>query len=222
MDYQLCCPDLTDDGRTLVATQVTRVSDLWLASASDPSKAKQISPGRAPVGRFSWMPGGRIVFVSGENTLCLNPDGSGRTQLTSSDHTSWDPSVCGDGRYIVYSAYQEQKAGIWVIDADGGNPTRIADETCATSPQCSKDGNWVIYLQGPSWTLMRVIITGEKPSEVLTKSPSPSGGLVPSFRGRKAYRLCDIPQFFRHFSIYIASKSAEGNLFRWRCPFAAV
>ena len=46
----------------------------------------------------------------------------------------WDPSVCGDGRYIVYSAYREQKVGIWRMDADGSNPIRIADETFAISP----------------------------------------------------------------------------------------
>jgi Tol biopolymer transport system component len=128
------------------------------------------------------MPDGRIVFASGEGNLhSLNPDGSGRTQLTPNDHTSWDPSVCGDGRYIVYSAYEEQRVGIWRIDADGSNPTRIADETIAMDPQCSPDGKWVIYLRGPSWTLMRVIITGEKPPETLAQTRAPGSGAVPAF-----------------------------------------
>ena len=82
---------------------------------------------------------------------------------------SWDPSVCGDGRYIVYSAYQEQKRGIWRMDADGSNPIRIADETFAIGPQCSPDGKWVVYLRGPSWTPIRVTITGEKPPETLAQ-----------------------------------------------------
>lgn len=182
MDYQLCCLDLTRDGKTLVDTSVTTVSDLWLAPLGDIAKAKQVTPRGSSVGRFSWMPDGRIVFASGEGTLLsLNPDGSGHTQLTPNDHSSWDPSVCGDGRYIVYSAYEEQKIGIWRIDADGSNPKRIADETFAASPQCSPDGKWVIYLRGPSWTLMRVIITGEKPPETLTKNPAPGSRLVPAF-----------------------------------------
>ena len=71
--------------------------------------------------------------------------------------------------------------GIWRIDADGSNPKRIADETFAASPQCSPDGRWVIYLRGPSWTLMRVIITGEKPPETLTKNPAPGSRSVPAF-----------------------------------------
>jgi Tol biopolymer transport system component/predicted Ser/Thr protein kinase len=182
MDYQLCCLDLTHDGNTLVDTEVTRVSDLWLAPARDTAKAKQVTPRGSAVGRFSWMPDGRIAFASGDgNLLSLNPDGSGRTQLTSNDRAGWDPSVCGDGRYIVYSAYQEQKVGIWRMDVDGSNPIRIADETVAMSPQCSPDGKWVIYLRGPSWTPMRVIITGKKLPEALGQSPATGVGDVLAF-----------------------------------------
>jgi Tol biopolymer transport system component len=182
MDYQLCCLDLTHDGKTLVDTEVARVSDLWVASAGDIAKAKQVTPGGSPVGRFSWMPDGRIVFASDEgNLLSINPDGSGRTPVTANGRASWDPSVCGDGRYIVYSAYEGQKVGIWRTDSDGSNPTRIADEMIAADPQCSPDGKWVIYLRGPSWTLMRVIITGEKPPETLAETPAPGSSVVPAF-----------------------------------------
>jgi Tol biopolymer transport system component len=67
------------------------------------------------------------------------------------------------------------------INANGSNPIRIADETAAASPQCSPDGKWVIYLRGPSWTLMRVMITGEKPPQTLTQSQAPGSAAVPAF-----------------------------------------
>ncbi len=170
MDYQLCCLDLTPDGKTLVDTELTTVSDLWIASAGNTAKAKQITTKELAVGGFSWMPNGRIIFASQDgNLFAVNPDGSGRTLLTPDDRLSWDPSVCGDGRYIVYAAYREQKQGIWRMDADGSNPIRIADETFAIGPQCSPDGKWVVYLRGPSWTPVRVNITGEKPPEVLAQ-----------------------------------------------------
>ena len=74
------------------------------------------------------MPNGRITFASQDGKLfVVNPDGSGRTLLTPDDRFNRDPSVCGDGRYIVYAAYREQKQGIWRMDADGSNPIRIAD-----------------------------------------------------------------------------------------------
>jgi Tol biopolymer transport system component len=67
------------------------------------------------------------------------------------------------------------------INANVSNPIRIADETAAASPQCSPDGKWVIYLRGPSWTLMRVIITGEKPPEMLARSSAPGSRFFPAF-----------------------------------------
>jgi eukaryotic-like serine/threonine-protein kinase len=173
MNYQLCCLDLTPDGKTVVDTEVTRVSDLWIAPAGDIAKAKQIAHTGSAVERFSWTPDGRIVFAGGDgNLLALNPDGSGRTLLTLNGGISWDPSVCGDGHYIVYSTYREQKVEIWRMDADGSNPIRITDEPVALGPQCSPDGNWVIYLRGPSWIPMRVSISGAKPPETLSQSPA--------------------------------------------------
>jgi len=170
MDYQLCCLDLTPDGKTLVDTEMTTVSDLWVASAGNTARAKQITTKEFVVGGFSWMPNDRITFASQDGKLfVVNPDGSGRTLLTPDDRFNRDPSVCGDGRYIVYAAYREQKQGIWRMDADGSNPIRIADETLALGAQCSPDSKWVVYVRGPSWTPVKVPITGAKPSEVLAQ-----------------------------------------------------
>jgi Tol biopolymer transport system component len=169
-DYQLCCLDLTPDGKTLVDTERSTVSDLWIASAGNTAKAKQITSKEFAVGGFSWMPNGRVIFASQDGKVfVVNPDGGGRTLLTPDDRFNRDPSVCGDGRYIVYIAYREQKQGIWRMDADGSNPMRIADETFAISPQCSSDGKWVVYLRGPSWAPVRVNISGAKPPEVLAQ-----------------------------------------------------
>jgi serine/threonine protein kinase/Tol biopolymer transport system component len=172
MDYQPWSLDLTQDGRTLVDTVGTRVSDLWIAPASDTTtKAKQVTQNDHAVGRFSWTSDGRILFASSDGNLSIrNSDGSVRTLLMPNDQAISDPSFCGDGRYIVYSTYQAQKVGVWRMDADGSSPIRIADETVATFPQCSPDGKWVIYLRGDSVTPMRVTITGEKPPEPIAQS----------------------------------------------------
>jgi Tol biopolymer transport system component len=182
MDYKLWSLDLTQDGRTLVNTAGTRVSDLWIAPAGDATKAKQVTASDHAVGRFSWTPDGRILFASGGGSLSvLNSDGSARTLLATTDRGIWNPSLCGDGSYIVYSAYREQKLGIWRAAADGSNPIRIADETVAVNPQCSPDGKWVIYLRGPSLTPMRVTITGEKPPEAIARSRATWIGVIPAF-----------------------------------------
>ena len=83
MNYDLCCLDLTQDGKTLVDTELTAVSDLWLAPAGNAAKAKQITAKEPAIGGFSWMPNGSIVFANGDgNLVVVNPDGSGRTLLT--------------------------------------------------------------------------------------------------------------------------------------------
>jgi eukaryotic-like serine/threonine-protein kinase len=164
MDYQLCCLDLTQDGKTVVDTEQTTVSDLWVAPAGNATKAKPITTNEPAIGRLSWMPNGNIVFANGDGNLVLvHPDGSGRTLLTPNDRPNWAPSACG---YIVYAAYREQKIGVWRMESDGSNPIRIADETLANGPQCSPDGKWVVYLRGPSWTPLRVSITGGPPEEI--------------------------------------------------------
>ena len=175
-DYELCCLDLTQDGKTLADTEQTIVSDLWVAPAGDTVRAKQITRKEIAVERLSWAPNGGIVLASADgNLLALNLNGSSRAPLLPSERASWDPSVCGDGRYVVYSAYSEQKLGIWRVDADGSNPIRIADETIALSPFCSPDGKWVAYLRGLSVaTPVRVRITGEKLPEVLVQESATS------------------------------------------------
>ena len=157
MDYGLCCLDLTQDGKTVVDTEQTTVSDLWVAPAGNATKAKPITTKEPAIGRFSWMSNGNIVFANGDgNLVVVNPDGSGHTLLTPNERPNWAPSACG---FIVYAAYREQKIGVWRMDSDGSNPIRIADETLANGPQCSPDGKWVVYLRSPSWTPLRVPIT---------------------------------------------------------------
>jgi serine/threonine protein kinase/Tol biopolymer transport system component len=176
LDYQACCLDLTRDGQTLVDTEQTRVSNLWIASGGDVTRAKQITTKDTTVNSFSWMPNGNIVFASGDgNILSIKPDGSGRTLLTSNQQLNSSPSVCGDGRYVVFTSYREQKQGIWRMDADGSNPVRIADETLAQGPLCSPDGKWVVYLRGPKWFPMRVPIGGEKPPQMVVQDPAAAG-----------------------------------------------
>jgi Tol biopolymer transport system component len=185
-DYQLGWLDLTHDGTTLVDTEMTTVSDLWVALAGDAARARQITSKEPTIGDFSWMPSGSIVFANQDgNLFAVNPDGSGHTLLTPGEQLNGSPSACGDGRHIVFLSYREQKVGVWRMDADGSNPVRLADETLAMSPQCSPDGKWVVYLQGASRTMVQVPVSGEKPPQVVTQdrsygSPwiSPDGKLI--------------------------------------------
>ena len=171
MDYQLCCLDLTKNGRTLVDIEMTTASELWIAPDGDATRARQITAKGPPIGEFSWTPSGNITYDNAEgNLIVTDPRASGRSSLlTPSEHENSSPSVCGDGRYIIYSSYRDQKLGIWRMDADGSNTVRLTDETFAISPKCSPDGQWVIYLRSPLWIQVRAQVSGGKLPEVLSQ-----------------------------------------------------
>jgi len=177
MDYQRCCLDLTQDGKTLVDIDQTTVADLWVVPGGDSARAKQITS-KEPVGTGpSWTPEGNIVFASQDGKIIsLHSDGGGRTSLTPNEGGNAEPSVCGDGRYVAYAAYREEKWGVWRMDADGSNPIRIADERLALSPRCSPDGKWVVYVRAPSLIPVRVPISGATPPEALAPDTESGGG----------------------------------------------
>jgi eukaryotic-like serine/threonine-protein kinase len=178
-DYQACCLDITGDGKTLVDTEQTTISDLWIAPAADLGRGKQITSKEPVVVAFSWAPDGNLVVAGDDgNLFSLHSDGSGRSLLTPNEQSNYEPSACSDGHYVVYAAYRDQKRGIWRMDADGSNPIRIADEMLAISPRCSPDSKWVVYLRGPSWIPARVPITGAKPPELLVAETESGSGLA--------------------------------------------
>jgi Tol biopolymer transport system component len=97
-----------------------------------------LAVGAAPAAATFPGPNGRIVYsdyVSGQ-IYAANPDGSALRQLTHTnqkhiaDHPSWSP----DGDTILFSKYRadrdfgENDSRIWVMNADGTNKRKVADD----------------------------------------------------------------------------------------------
>ncbi len=81
----------------------------------------------------SWSPDGkRIVYqkdVDGQKQLFLiNPDGSGKKQLTSGAVLHVDANWSPDGNFIFYRSPEGGQWGIWRMNADGSNPVKIAND----------------------------------------------------------------------------------------------
>jgi Tol biopolymer transport system component len=73
-----------------------------------------------------------ILFVADGDIFLIQPDGSGRTQLTHSRRSESDPRWSPDGRRIAFTRAQGRNAipdlstaDVTVMDADGSNPTRL-------------------------------------------------------------------------------------------------
>ncbi len=188
---------LASDARALVALQQSRMTNVWLIPAEDPSRARQITFGAGGYrGRLSWTPEGRIVYDSevGEAATIsvMDADGSNPKNLLG-DLTGRVNAGLGtvtpDGRYIVY--YSDLNGGvrhIWRMDIDGGNPIQLTNGAGEDRPACSPDGRWVIYTRletkdSDRPTLWKVSLDGGAPVQLTDEwanSPavSPDGKLI--------------------------------------------
>ncbi|HXG95124.1 MAG TPA: protein kinase [Blastocatellia bacterium] len=176
---------LTPDSKTLVATQVSPVVNLWLVPDGDASRAERITsgPGRRD-GMYgaAWTPDGKIVYSSSASgsveIWMMEADGSNQRQLTSGSGQTHSLSVSPDGRYILYVADHNGNRGIWRLNIDGSNPKQLTEAGAA--PHCSADGKWVFYqtMEGDKRFTWRVPIDGGQ-SERLTNLPPDTLGFSP-------------------------------------------
>lgn len=96
----------------------------------------------------TWSPTGEwIAFYStcdgDRNIYKIRPDGTGRTQLTStSGSNSWFPSWSPDGMKLTFTSNRSGRYRIYTINADGSNLRELA-EGCIS--YFSPDGEQILY-----------------------------------------------------------------------------
>src|SRR5580765_8363799 len=89
---------------------------------------------------------GKIVFAQANlednesNVWVMNPDGSGKTQLTSSGQDV-EPAWSADGAKIVFSSGRGGNFDVYVMNADGSGLKRLTTTpTAERYPTWSPDG----------------------------------------------------------------------------------
>lgn len=125
-----------------------------------------------PASALASFPGtnGKIAYegpglsgISSSSIFSMNPDGTGKTNLTSSPAKgaarrgasvgSYDPSYSADGRKIVFSRVPQGQFAhdVVVMNADGSNQTNITNTSGdrEMDPAFSPDGSKIAFIRDP-------------------------------------------------------------------------
>jgi eukaryotic-like serine/threonine-protein kinase len=142
---------VSSDGHSLASVQHDLSSALWAGPANAPDNVRQITQGH-----FDGMDGmaytfdGRIVYTGDHSTnwdlFVADSDGANSRQLTFDGHFHQNPSVCNDGRTVLYSTDFGGTSHLWKLDLLTGASSKLTDGPGEAFPQCAGTGDGVFYL----------------------------------------------------------------------------
>jgi Tol biopolymer transport system component len=172
----------------------TAAAFLLLVACSDGSAPDRLHPtARAsatpsiPLGTQSAVTSlsGRIVFDNFDDVWSINADGTGLTRLTGSPWPEFDATWSPDGARIAFRSERNGDSEIWLMNADGSDPHRLAR---GISPAWSPDGSKIAYAspgdqpcppgRGPRCSGLSIMTTDGSGQHRL---PQTDGGEYPSW-----------------------------------------
>ncbi|MEW6127737.1 MAG: winged helix-turn-helix domain-containing protein [Acidobacteriota bacterium] len=188
-DYQSV--SVTADAKTWAAIQTQENFAILVSAGENLSRPKEIfKEVGAPREKFSWTPDGKIVFASrvggSWDIFMMDTDGDNKKQLTNDPHDDIFPAVSPDGKHIYFVSNRTGNSNIWRMEIDGSNLTQFTDGANETFPECSPDGNWLVFQRGfgtETPTVWKISTSGGKPQplqERFAQRPtfSPDGKLL--------------------------------------------
>lgn len=142
----------TADGKSFLTVQTNTVSNISVGETGADNFREIVSETGA-LSPFVWTADGKIVFRStadGESNLwTIDGDGTNRRQLTINAQVDLRGlCVSANGKYFVFASWRSGKSNLWRVDADGKNLTQLTSSEVDTRPQCSPDGQTVVYQKG--------------------------------------------------------------------------
>lgn len=157
---------ITADNKTLVAVQGDLIGTIWVGPSANPDAVRP-----TPLaGHFlanmglTWTPSGQLLYWTNaadrHDFVLADPDGR-KLRTVPLDPFKWWPEICPDGHTLLYYGAH---AGRWSLlrgDMDGRAPQPIEGiQEHARTPQCSADGQWVVYQGYPLGGLRKISMDG--------------------------------------------------------------
>jgi Tol biopolymer transport system component len=150
-------PAFSPDGSQVVYSTARRngYTDLWVMNA-DGSGKHRLTRTDGNDGNPRYSPNGKkIVFErvhayrNDISVAIVNADGSGLRDLTRRRHdrfSGW-PDFSPDGTKIVYASFHHNRAGIWLMNADGSTQHELTppSATFDVSPVFSPNGKRIAF-----------------------------------------------------------------------------
>ncbi|TVQ60475.1 MAG: amidohydrolase, partial [Phycisphaerales bacterium] len=154
----------------------------------------EVAPDEFDVKMLRWAQvspsGDRVVYQAlGHLYVRALPEGEPRRLTSQTEHFEHYPSFSRDGRWIVYTTWNDETlGGVRIVSAEGG-PSRVltADPGHYLEPAFSPDGKTVVYrkatggwLRSPAWSrdpgLYSVRVDGGEPMRIATRGARPHFG----------------------------------------------
>jgi len=163
---------VASDGKKLASVQRNMSSDLWVGPASAPDKAQQVTTGRLDGvnGGIIFSPDDELVYIGNHSQnwdiFTSNVDGSNTRQLTFDGAYHGNPTVCDQGRAIVYYS-DTGGTSLWKLDSQNGSASQIPNTTEALMPTCASPGGTIFFWghqEGQSSYVFTVPFTGGTPA----------------------------------------------------------
>jgi Tol biopolymer transport system component len=140
---------VASEGKKLASVQRNMFSDVGLVSGA-PDKAQQVTTGRLDGlnGGIVFNPDDQLVYIGNHSQnwdlFTSNVDGNNTRQLTFDGAYHGNPTVCDQGRAIVYFS-DTGGTSLWKLDSQNGSASQIPNTTGALMPTCASAGGTIFF-----------------------------------------------------------------------------